>query len=106
MGLFFKTFIKIFAILSSILIFFVVLIALSTFTTKVKNNKIFTHTSGDITSQNKIAVLKLAGPILNEPYLISDYQLFNNVNIIYVNKIKKNIKKVRVRKNKRFNNFY
>ena len=98
MGLFFKTFIKIFAILSSILIFFVVLIALSTFTTKVKNNKIFTHTSGDITSQNKIAVLKLTGPILNEPYLISDYQLFNNVNIIYVNKIKKILKKLELEK--------
>ena len=92
MSLFFKTFIRIFAILSSISIFFVVLIILSSFLTKIENEKIFIHTKGDANSQNKIAILKLIGPILNEPNLISDYKLFNNINIIYVSKIKKILK--------------
>ena len=92
MNLFFKTFVKIFAILSSISIFFVVLLILSSFFTKIENKKNFVHTSGDINSQNKIAILKIIGPILNEPKLISDYKLFSNVNIIYVNKIKKILK--------------
>ena len=92
MNLFFKTFIKVFAILSSISIFFTMLLVLSNFLTKIDNKKIFIHTSGDIDSQNKIAVLKLIGPILNEPSFISDYRLFNNINVIYVNKIKKILK--------------
>ena len=89
MNIFFQTFIKIFAVLSSISIFLIVLLALSNFFTKIENKKIFIHTAGDVNSHNKIAVLKLVGPILNEPSIISDYKLFNNINIIYVNKIKK-----------------
>ena len=98
MNLFFKTFIKVFAILSSISIFFMVLLALSSFFTKIENKKNFIHTSGDVNSQNKIAVLKLIGPILNEPSFISDYRLFNNINIIYVKKIKKTLKKLELEK--------
>jgi protease-4 len=94
MNLFFKTFIKIFAILSSIAFFLIVLITLSSLFTKIENNKIFVHTAGDANSQNKIAILKLIGPILNEPSFISNYKLFNNINIIYVNKIKKILKKL------------
>ena len=94
MNLFFKTFIKIFAILSSISIFIIVLLTLSSFINKIENKKIFIHTSGDINSTNKIAILKLIGPILNEQSFISDYKLFNNINIIYVNKIKKILKKL------------
>ncbi len=86
MNIFFQTFIKIFAVLSSISIFLIVLLALSNFFTKIENKKIFIHTAGDVNSHNKIAVLKLVGPILNEPSIISDYKLFNNINIIYVNK--------------------
>ncbi len=94
MGLFFKMFIKIFAILSSITVFFITLIILSSFLTKIENEKIFIQTKGDANSQNKIAILKLTGPILNEPYFISDYNLFSNVSIIYVNKIKKILNKL------------
>ena len=82
MNLFFKTFVKVFAILSSISIFFIVLLTLSSFFTKIENKKNFIHTGGDVNSQNKIAVLKLIGPILNEPSFISDYKLFNNADII------------------------
>jgi protease-4 len=92
MNLFFKTFIKIIAILSSISIFFVVLLTLSSFFTKIENKKIFMPTSGDVNSENKIAVLKLIGPILNEPSFVSDYKLFNNINVIYVNNIKNILK--------------
>jgi|TARA_B100001964_G_scaffold194644_1_gene218342 protease-4 len=98
MNLFFKTFIKIFAILSSISIFCIVLFTLSSFFNKIENKEFFTHTSGDINSQNKIAILKLVGPILNEPHFISDYNLFNNASIIYVNKIKKILKKLELEK--------
>ncbi len=94
MNLFFNTFIKIFAILSSISIFFILLLILTNFFSKIENQKYFTHIGGDVNSQNKIAILKLTGPILNDSNLISDYKLFNNVNIIYVNKIKKILKKL------------
>ncbi len=92
MNLFFKTFIKIFAILSSISIFFIFLLVFSSFFTKIENKKIFMPTSGDVNSENKIAVLKLIGPILNEPSFVSDYKLFNNINVIYVNNIKNILK--------------
>ena len=83
MSLFFKTFIKVFAILSSISAFFILLIILPIFLSKIENEKIFVHSKGDANSLNKIAVLKLIGPILNEPYSLSDYNLFNNIRIIY-----------------------
>ena len=68
------------------------LITLSSFLTKIENKKKFSHTRGDVNSQNKIAIIKLTGPILNEQYPISDYKLFDNFKIIYVNKIKKILK--------------
>ena len=111
MTLFYKTFVKIFAILSSISIFIITLLVLSSFLTKIENERIFINTYGDINSQNKIAILKLTGPILNNPNLISDYKLFSNVNIIYINKTKifalggiseKNIQKLKLLKIKGF----
>ena len=92
MSLFFKTFIKVFAILSSISAFFILLIILPIFLSKIENEKIFVHSKGDANSLNKIAVLKLIGPILNEPYSLSDYNLFNNIRIIYTNKVEKTLK--------------
>jgi len=94
MSLFSRIFIGFFAVLSSILIFLTLIIILSRFFFSHNDEKNFIHTHGDVNSQNKIAVLKLVGPILNEPYIISDYGLFNNVNIIYVSQIKKILKKL------------
>ena len=62
MSLFFKTFIKVFAILSSISVFFILLIMLPIFLSKIENEKIFIHSKGDANCLNKN---KYTGKIYN-----------------------------------------
>ena len=64
------------------------LILLLSFFPNNHENASFINTRGDANSVNKIAVLKLKGPILNEPLPYLDIGLLNNINIIYINQIK------------------
>ena len=89
MGTFIRTFIKIFAFLSAISIFFILLSLVINFFPINQNNKYFINSIGDENSPNKIAIIKLNGPILNEPSSNLDINLFSNIEIIYTTHIKK-----------------
>ena len=89
MGTFIRTFIKIFAFLSAISVFLILLSLLINFFPINQNNKYFINSIGDENSPNKIAIIKLNGPILNEPSSNLDINLFSNIEIIYTTHIKK-----------------
>ena len=89
MVIFARFFIKVFAFLSSVTIFFVLAgLVINLLPQNIESNT-FIETGGDLNSNNTIAVLKLNGPILNEPSLFLDLDLFTNINVIYVNQIRK-----------------
>ena len=89
MGTFIKTFTKIFAFLSAISVFLILLSLVINFFPINQNNKYFVNSIGDENSPNKIAIIKLNGPILNEPSSNLDINLFSNIEIIYTTHIKK-----------------
>ena len=65
MNIFFKTFLKVFTSLFTILAFFLVLFIFLSFLGSKNNNTQFTFIKGNQSSENKIAILKLQGPIVS-----------------------------------------
>jgi len=95
MTLFLRLFIKVFAFLCSISVFIFVLSFTISFISDQRNDEIFYESSGDLESSNKIAVINLNGPILNEPPNNLNIDLFQNINIIYVSEVKKTLEKIK-----------
>ena len=60
--------------------------------------KKFSYKEGNIDSQNKIAILKLKGPILNEPSNLIEFSFIENLGVIYVNEVEKNLKELELEK--------
>ena len=90
MALFIRTFIRIFAFFLAISVFFFLIATLINFTMiNEKNHNNFVFKEGDKKSNNKIALLKLNGPILIDPPSYINFSFFNNLEIIYANNIKK-----------------
>ena len=97
MNIFIKTFLKVFAILLSVLAFFVVLIGFLSFIESNTTRSQFTFIKGDEGSENKIAILKLQGPIVNDSLNINKIAYFQ---IINPEKIRKKIENLKVLKPK------
>ena len=89
MSVFFRVFSKVFAFFCAISVFFILFIVLISFLSNYQKDKAFINTLGDPNSSNKIAILRLNGPILNEPSPYSDIGLLNYINIIYIDQISK-----------------
>ena len=90
MALFIRTFIRIFAFFLAISVFFFLIATLINFTMiNEKNHNNFVFKEGDKKSNNKIALLRLNGPILIDPPSYINFSFFNNLEIIYANNIKK-----------------
>ena len=91
MRTFFSFFSKTLGFFSAItLILFLIIIGFSTLKISSENKK-FNYLKGDINSNNKIAIIRLNGPIFNQSP-ITNFNLFNNFGIIYVNAIEKILK--------------
>jgi len=88
MNIFTKVFIQVFAFFTALFIFITLFSVLIFFITYDQDNKIFNKTTGNTNSANKIAVLKLNGPILENPPMFYDFGLLNKVNVIYTSQIK------------------
>ena len=88
MSIFFRVFSKVFAFFCAISAFFILLGLLLSFLSKNQENRIFVITKGNENSTNKIAVIKLSGPILEELPLYMDIGLLNNINVIYLKQIR------------------
>jgi len=92
MKIFINTFLKILASLLSIAVFIcIIVLILSFFGLKNSNNQ-FMLLEGSETSSNKIAILKLNGPIINSP---SDLNTFPGISLITLNVIKKKLVEVK-----------
>ena len=92
MNIFFKTFLKVFTILLSIVVFFAVLIGFLSFIESNTTKSQFTFIKGDDSSENKIAILKLQGPIINDLLNINNIAYFQIINPEKVRKKLENLK--------------
>ncbi len=97
MNIFFKTFLKVFASLLTIVVFFAVLLGFLSFIGSNKTNSQFTFIKGIQSSDNKIAILKLQGPIVSDSININNIVYFQ---IINPEKIRKKIENLKVLKPK------
>ena len=89
MTVFLNFFYKILAFFFAILVFLILITIIITFSQNLQNNSQFSHLEGDVNSKNKIALLKLRGPILNESSNNIPFGIFDSLSIIYVNEVKK-----------------
>ena len=97
MGVFFNFFGKTIAFFLAITVFIIILVFLLNFL--LKNNEITTNNKflfkeGNINSDNKIFLIKLNGPILNEPTDILEFSLARSIEIIYVSEFIKSLKEL------------
>ena len=92
MNIFFKTFLKVFTILLSIVAFFAVLIGFLSFIGSNTTKSQFTFIKGDDSSENKIAILKLQGPIVNDSLNINNIAYFQIINPEEIRKKIENLK--------------
>ena len=94
MRIFYNFFIKIIAFFSAIAVFIVILLLLFSLSKNGHKENGFDFKEGNINSNNKIALLKLKGPILNEPNELIELDFFYNYEIIFVSEVKKILKKL------------
>ena len=64
---------------------------------KIKNKK-FTFKEGDGDSENKIILIELRGPILNEPLDLLEFSLVDSIEAIYVTEFIKDLKEIEIEK--------
>ena len=93
MNIFFKTILKVFASLLTIVAFFLVLFGFLSFIGSNKTNSQFTFIKGNQSSENKIAILKLQGPIVSDSININNIAYFQ---IIHPEKIRKKLESLKV----------
>ena len=84
---FINYFFKILAFFLATITFLAILSLIISFIFK-KDNKDFSFYSGNQNSNEKIAILKLAGPIISEPHNISKINFLSSLEAIYPSKIK------------------
>ena len=89
MTVFLNFFYKILAFFLAILVFFILISTIIVFSQTLGNKSQFILKKGDINSTNKIALLKLRGPILNESSNNIAFDIFDSLEVIYVNEVKK-----------------
>ena len=98
MRVFSNFFIKTIAFLVAITLFFITLgVSISFFSSdieKVNSNK-FIFAEGDSKSLNKIVLIELRGPILNEPSDMLEFNLIDSMNAIYVSEFINNLEEIK-----------
>ena len=94
MTVFINFFFKIFAFFLAVSVFFILLVFLGSFFTSdtqiIKKNN-FVYKDGNKDSPNIVALIKLSGPILNEPMNAIEFSFIDNIQAIYVSEVKKDL---------------
>ena len=93
MNYFFQVFSKTLGFLLAI-IFLIVLISLSLFIFGENKQKYFSYLEGNKDSTEIIAILNLNGPIISEPPNFNNYNIFQNLEVIYPSLIKEYLKEL------------
>ena len=88
MNYFFQVFSKTLGFLLAI-IFLLVLMSLFLFFFEGNQQKYFSYLKGNKNSSEIIAILNLNGPIISEPPNFNNYNIFQNLEVIYPSLIKK-----------------
>ena len=91
MGIFFNTFLKVFAILLSISVFFLILLVVLSYIGPNSVISEYKFIEGNKDSENKIAILRLQGPIVNHSL---DLNNFTFLQIIQPEDLRKKLKKL------------
>ena len=98
MTLFFRTFIRVLGFLSAFLVFILLVSFLVIFFSENKKNNNFSYSTGNPGSLNKIAILNLNGPILNDPIGDVNFFLISNFDIIFIKQVKKLLEELETQK--------
>ena len=93
MNYFFQVFSKTLGFLLAI-IFLIVLISLFLFFFGENKQKYFSYLEGNKDSSEIIAILNLNGPIISEPPNFNNYNIFQNLEVIYPSLIKEYLKEL------------
>ena len=103
MRVFFNFFIKTTAFLTAITLFFIMLSFVITFSfsdNEKINSKKFILKEGNNNSKNKVILIKLRGPILNEPSDLLEFSLIDSIEAIYVSEFIKSLDEITLEKPK------
>ena len=95
MSIFLNFFFKTLAFFIATTLFIVILVLIFTFLQNDSfKDKNFIFKEGKINSLNKIAFMKLKGPIFNEPSSLIEFGIINDLQGIYVSKIEKDLQEL------------
>ncbi len=89
MRVFGNFFLKVLAFLTAITVFITILTFLFSLMEGQEHSINYIYKEGKKDSENKIIILRLRGPIINEPSDRFQFEFLNSSQIIYVNKVKK-----------------
>ena len=93
MNYFFQVFSKTLGFLLAV-IFVIVLISIVLFFFGENKQKYFSYLEGNKDSSEIIAILNLNGPIISEPPNFNNYNIFQNLEVIYPSQIKEYLKEL------------
>ena len=102
MGVFSNFFIKTIAFLLATTLFFISLgILVSFFSSNIEkvNSNNFIFAEGDSKSLNKIVLIELRGPILNEPNNMLEFSLIDSIDAIYVSEFVNSLEEIKLQQN-------
>ena len=98
MKLFFNTFFRVLAILSAISVFITILLAININITKSTNNNNFDFYTGNLHSEDVIALINLKGPIISDPIRIYKFGNIGKLSAIYPSLIKEYFQELKIKK--------
>ena len=93
MNTFFKTYLRILGFLTAIVTFILILIIVSSLASSKKS--FFSYYTGDENSENKVAILKINGPIISEPVNLFNFGKFSESKAIYPSLINNYLKELK-----------
>lgn len=93
MLIFFNTFLRILGFLSAIVVFLVIF-TLFFIIIKNSNDTSFSYYSGNKNIDQNVAIIEISGPIISDPRKISNFNIFNQIEVIYPSLIKKFLKEL------------
>ena len=93
MNTFFKTYLGILGFLTAIVTFILILIIVSSLASSKKS--FFSYYTGDENSENKVAILKINGPIISEPVNLFNFGKFSESKAIYPSLINNYLKELK-----------
>ena len=97
MKIFLNTFLKILSFLTAITFFLLILGVFSIFFKNSEKSN-FSHYYGDKNNTQNIALIEVSGPIISDPKKITNFNIFNQIDVIYPSLMKELLKELEGKK--------